>query len=260
MKCSRSPLHPLACVALLGLLAAGSAAAQPGTETVGFHGMLVFGGEAIYASHLPMFMPQHRYQGIWEVSFGTEGDRTYRAEQARSQNAGKFFTLAPKENFRLPELTSGRTSFKADVFLGHFERTGKRLILPNATVTLRRAVHWHPFRAVHARPTPLTYVLFGQGKETYLAHWISTAPNYDQILAVTPANPLAEIPVGAQVVLPSRADGQPLRAGESVAALLIADRGPEQAALVVPVDLKVASEIYLEKGELTDNDLPDEPR
>lgn len=247
-------------LAVIALVAVGPIAAQPGTEPPGHHGMLVFGGEAIYASHLPMFMPQHRYQGIWEVSFGEEGDRAYRAERARSGNAGKIFTLSPTERFRLPELTSGRTSFKADVFLGHFEREGNQRILRDATVTLRRQVHWHPFRAAHARPVPLTYALFGKGMETYLAHWISTAPNYDQILAVVPAKPLPEIPAGTQVVLPARADGEPLRAGESVSALLIADRGPEQAALVVPVDLKVASEIYLEKGELADDDLPEEPR
>jgi hypothetical protein len=208
MNYSRFRLHFSVFMALLSLLAA-AAGAQPGTEPPGIHGMLVFGGEAIYVSHLPMFMPQHRYQGIWEVSFGEEGDRAYRAERARSGNAGKIFTLEPREKFRLPELTSGRTSFKADVFLGHFEREGHRLLLPNATVTLRRQVHWHPFRAAHARPTPLTYALFGKGKETYLAHWISTAPNFDQILAITPAKPIAEIPAGAQVVLPSRADGEP---------------------------------------------------
>jgi hypothetical protein len=260
MHCSRFRLRFQALMVLLSLLWAGTAGAQPGTETVGIHGMLVFGGETIYVSHLPMFMPQHRYQGIWEVSFGEEGDRAYRAERARSGNAGKIFTLEPLEKFRLPELTSGRTSFTADVFLGHFERTGNRLLLPKATVTLRRTVHWHPFRAVHARTKPLTYVLFGQGKETYLAHWISTSPNYDQVLAVTPALPLAEIPAGAQVVLPSRDDGEPLRAGESVAALLIADRGPEQAALVVPIDLTVSAEIYMEKGELAENMMPPEPR
>ena len=249
----------LALLLLLPALSAFPAAAQPGTETPGFHGMLVFGDQPTYVSHLPMFMPQHRYQGIWEVSFGEAGDRTYRAARARPENAGKMFTLAPTEKFRLPELTSGRASFKADIFLGHFERKGQ-LIIPNATVTLRRQVHWHPFRAVHARPNSLTYLLFGQGGETYLAHWISFAPSFDQILAVTLAAPLGEIPANAQLILTGRADGQPLRAGESVSALLVADRGAEQAALVVPVDLKVGREIYLEKGELEDNGLPDEPR
>ena len=74
-------------------------AAQPGTEPVGRHGMLVLGSESVYVSHLPMFMPQHRYQGIWEVSFGAEGDKVYRAERARPENAKLIFTLEPTELF-----------------------------------------------------------------------------------------------------------------------------------------------------------------
>jgi hypothetical protein len=40
--------------------------------------------------------------------------------------------------------------------------------------------------------------------------------------------------------------------------MMIAGRGPEQAFVVAPVDLKVGSVIYLEKGELEDNDLADD--
>src|SRR4030095_13666774 len=144
----------------LGLAAfAGAAEVQPGAEDTGFHGMLVLGGEAIYVSHLPMFMPQHRYQGIWEVSFGDKGDAKYRAERAKPQNAGEIFTLAPITLFRLPELTTTRKSFKADVFKGHFERDGHERILENVTVTVRRQVHWDPFRTSHTRTEPLPSLL-----------------------------------------------------------------------------------------------------
>ena len=95
------------------LMLAGAAAAEAqdpvGTEAQGFHGMLVVGSEAIYMSHLPMFTPQHRYQGLWEVSFGEAEDETYREARARPQNAGRIFTLAPRELFRLPELASTET-------------------------------------------------------------------------------------------------------------------------------------------------------
>src|SRR5215203_2492110 len=227
-------------------------AAQPGTESAGRHGMLVLGSESVYVSHLPMFMPQHRYQGIWEVSFGAEGDKVYRAERARPENAKLIFTLNPLELFRLPELTQTRKSFQADVFLGHFERDGHKRILQNVKVTLRRQVHWHPFRNSHERPEPLTYLLFGKGKELFLAHWISLAPNFDQIVSVTPSKPLGEIPEGAQIVIAKRGDGDDLKAGESVSAIMIAGRGPEQPFTATPVDLKVGSVIYLEKGELAE--------
>src|SRR5262245_4310135 len=94
--------------AIILSLAAWQAEAQPGTEDPGIHGMLVLGSDSVYVSHLPMFMPQHRYQGIWEVSFGEEGDEVYRAERARPENAKLIFTLEPLERFRLPELTQSR--------------------------------------------------------------------------------------------------------------------------------------------------------
>lgn len=217
--------------------------------------MLVLGGETIYVSHLPMFVPQHRYQGIWEVSFGQESDAVYRAERAKPQNAGVIFTLAPTTLFRLPELTTTRESFKANVFKGHFERPGRELILKDVTVTVRRNVHWHPFRTGHSRPEPLTYLLFGKGNEVFLAHWISVAPNYDEILSVTPSTSLGELPHAAQLVLSQRGNGEALKAGESVSGMLLLDQGPEQPVLMKQVALKVGSVIYLEKGELTESDL-----
>jgi len=238
---------------------AWAAEVQPGTEDPGFHGMLVLGAKTIYVSHLPMFVPQHRYQGIWEVSFGENADAIYRAERARPENAGSIFTLAPKELFLLPELTTTRHSFKADVFLGHFERQGHKRILEDVIVTLRRQVHWHPFRSSHTRPEPLTYLLFGKDGELFLAHWISVAPNYDQIVSVTPSAPPREIPHAAQLVLAKRGDGEALRAGESVSAMMIVDQGPEQPVLIEPIDLKVGSVIYLEKGELKKSALEKTP-
>ena len=248
--------HRSILIALALSLVSYRADAQPGTEDPGRHGMLVLGSENIYVSHLPMFMPQHRYQGIWEVSFGEEGDKVYRAERARPENAKLIFTLNPLELFRLPELTQARKSFRADVFLGHFEREGNERILDNVKVTVRRQVHWHPFRNSHERPELLTYLLFGKGKELFLAHWISLAPNFDQIVSVTPSKPLGEIPEGAQLVIGKRSDGDALRAGESVSGMMVAGR-PEQSFKVTPVDLKVASVIYLEKGELEENVLKD---
>lgn len=234
----------------------GRAVAQPGHESPGFHGMLVLGAERIYASHLPMFTAQHRYQGIWQVSFGEAGDLAYREAQAASD--GQIFTLAPNENFRLPELTGPRGSFRADVFQGHFERPGHRKLLDDVTVTLDRQVHWHPFLANHARPEQPTYILFGDGEETWLAHWISAAPDYDQIVKVSAASG-EPLPTLAQVVVPERDDAQALHPGETVAVLLVEDRGPDTPIRVTAAELSVEAELYLEQGELSFSELGDEP-
>jgi hypothetical protein len=228
-----------------------TAQVEIGAESPGFHGMLVFGSERIYVSHLPMFMPQHRYQAIWEVSFGAAGDAAYRAKWARPENAGGIFTLAPQELFRLPELTTARTSFTADVYVGHFERPGHRKLLEGVTVTLEQAVHWHPFLPGDRRPDQATYVLFGGGDEVFLAHWISTAPNYDQILAVAPSAAIARVPAGAQFAMLERDDEQPLRAGDTVAGLVVHRDRPDGPVRLDMVDLTVGSVYYLEEGELS---------
>jgi hypothetical protein len=248
----------LGALALLAIaLPSTESAAQgvPGTETPGFHGMLLVGSQHIYMSHLPMFVPQHRYQSIWEVSFGAAGDAAYRAERARPENDGAIFTLAPKELFRLPELTTTRDSFVADVYAGHFERPGHRKLLEGATVTLQRPVHWHPFVAGDRRPGASTYLLFGDDDELLLAHWISTSPNYDQILVVGPSAPLGIVPPGAQFVVLEQSDEQPLGAGDVVAGLMVQAPSPDAPVDLRPVTLTVRSQYYLEEDELSFTEL-----
>ena len=248
----------LGALALLAVaLPTPESAAQTGIgeEPPGFHGMLVVGSRHIYISHLPMFMPQHRYQAIWEVSFGAAGDAAYRAEWARPDNAGGIFTLAPRELFRLPELTTTRDSFIADVYVGHFERPGHRKLLEGVTVTLQRPVHWHPFVTGDRRPEALTYLLFGEGGELFLAHWISTAPDYDQILAVELSAPLGAVPPGTQFVVVEQGDEEPLEAGAAVAGLMVRATGPGAPVELRPVTLTVRSEYYFEEGELSFTEL-----
>lgn len=229
-----------------------------GAEEPGFHGMLIIGSKSIYMSHLPMFVPQHRYQGLWEVSFGEAGDQKYRVERQRPENAGRIFTLAPRELFRLPELNASRDSFSAALFIGHFEREGRELLLDNITVTLKRRIHWHPFRNRHSRPKQFTGVLFGEGDETFFSHWITVSPNYHQILTVTVSEPIEESAQGVQIVLVDHADRDPLKAGHSVTGHAILNGDSEQPIRVQPVKLHLESEFYLEQGELAQNGLGEE--
>jgi hypothetical protein len=244
---------------LLSLLLAAFLAGEalPGSEAAGGHGMLVFGSGAIYASHLPMFMPKHRYQAVFEVSFGAAGDALYRAER-QSLGDAAIFTLDPTEAFRMPELEGSRTSFSADVFAGHFERPGHRRILQGVTVTLVRRFAWHPFRRAHIRPESLTYLVAGTADELYLVHWISKAPDYDQVLAAKRTAPLA-LDGECELVVPGRPDERPLVTGERAAGLLSCDLGSERPRRVAPVELAVGAQLYLERDELHDDGLDAAP-
>jgi hypothetical protein len=99
-------------------------------------------------------------------------------------------------------------------------------------------------------------VLFGKGSELLLAHWISVAPNYDQVVVVSPTASIGDIPPGVVFTLLGRNDAKRLRAGESVSGVMIAGQGPEEPFLIKRVDFKVSSEFYFEEGELTQDDLP----
>ena len=232
------PLLPV-CIFLSGTASA---------DDPGIHGMLVVGNENIYISHLPLFsVSKHRYQGIWEVSFGADGDARYR-EDRRITPESQIYTLQPMEAFRLPELVQDRASFRADVFRGHFERNGQRL-LESVPVTIKRVVHFHRFDGGDRRPSDLLYVSFGRGNERFLAHWISAPDNYDQILVIGLSQgglPFDWLPEGTWVRFPGRNDTtEPLRSGEDSTgdALLKPD-------VSTPVELDVVRQYYLEVNEL----------
>ncbi len=238
------------------LLAVPAAFAGPGDEPPGFHGMLLFGSEKLFMSHLPMFTDQHRYQGIWEVSFGEAGDELYRDVRLDPDNAKRIFTIAPKQLFRLPELVGNRKSFQADVYVGHFERPGHRLLLEDVDVTVRGVVHWHPFLNEHERPAALSYMLFGAENEKFMVHRISRPPNYDQVLAVS-VDTAPDISV-LHVSVPGRPDSMPLQAGEQPVHVVTVE--PDSPAAVEESRaIGVVSEYYLEQNELGFSDLPDLP-
>ena len=85
------------------------------------------------------------------------------------------------------------------------------------------------------------------------------APNFDQVLVVSPNSALGEIPPDALFTVPGRRDTERLRPGDPAAGVLVAARGPELPIFVEPVELTLASEYYFEAGELEANELPPQP-
>lgn len=241
---SLAALAPLLAFAVLW--PASSAQLEPPAT----HGMLVVGADTIYLSHLPLYVPVHRYQVILEVGFSQDGqdaEQVYRDDLAAPGNERQIYTLDPTEAFVLPNQVLGLTPFKADVYRGHFEdRARRQLILEDVTVEIRRIVHFHQLRSTDRPASPLatTYLLFGTPAELFLAHWIDGPDNYDHILKVNAADvTLAESDLRSGVLV--QVTGQ--LAPNAVARGLLGDFLREGA---VPVTLEVGNEVYLEEGEL----------
>lgn len=164
---------------LLGALLSGQASA----DQLAVHGMVLFGKNATYASHLPMFHNPHNYQVILKVQFHHP-----KYEQLKAQGES-LFTLAPQP-LDLTKIINGQiTQFKAHLFQGHFEQGGTDLGL--VMVGIEKVVFSSPLNPT--TPEGAQYLVFGQAGEYFAAHVINGKPSFDTILSVSQPYALNEV-------------------------------------------------------------------
>jgi hypothetical protein len=229
------------------------------------HNMLVVGQKAVFLSHLPMFKEEdaegnlvatpHRFQAVLEAAF-TRGNSAqpqtdYAADRARHRDT-KIYMLNPRETFKLADLVASRPrrSFKGTIFRGHFERDGKVAVLNDVDVMVRNVVHFHEFDPQAARLGKLAYFVFGKGDELFMAHLITSPPDFDQMVAVElPGHKFtdAQLGKGVRVVFNDRENSVAarLKEGDEAAGEAGAGRAPKQK-----IQVKAAREIFFEEGEL----------
>jgi hypothetical protein len=135
---------------------------------MGSHGMLVFGREHVFLSHLPALTAPHDLQLVLEVE---------RFAGLDDDPAG-LFSLSPKR-FSLDELASGKlTQFHATLHRDNFEAGGAE-VSPDVVVNVKRVVLSGPVASAH--DVPQEYLLVGSKDSAYLVHLVETGP-YDQIV------------------------------------------------------------------------------
>ncbi|WHX47235.1 hypothetical protein QNH46_13760 [Paenibacillus woosongensis] len=154
------------------------------------HGFVMMGTEELFLDHLPMFhMENHRYQVILKASLPPDAMNTY--IEASRQNPDKAYILGNVQTnlFTLPQIELGHiTSFAADVFCGVPQDPAKDIpLIHNVTVTIERVVHFRHFAENMDYPQSLTYILFGQGKNAYISHYLSIAPDFHHIMELAEA-------------------------------------------------------------------------
>ena len=154
-----------------------------GDDTMGLHGMLLFGTDPLYLSHLPMFGHPHNFQVILEVAFDDDAEAVLSADREGGDDG--MYTFAPAE-FPITELdpadAGARTSFEGTIHRGHFERGGPTLT--PAVATVREVVHFAELdvAAAHDTDQELTYLCFGRPGQFHLAHDVTASPDFDQVL------------------------------------------------------------------------------
>lgn len=155
-------------------------------DTTGRHGMLLFGEDPVFLSHLPMYARPHNVQVLLEVGLDDATRDTLRADRARHGDGMYTFDPVP---FPIDELephdgVPARTVLDGTLVRGHFERGG--VSIATGRVGIRRVVSFSRLD-IEAEPEPgrpLGYLAFGRGGRMYLVHQLRTRPNFDQVLTV----------------------------------------------------------------------------
>jgi len=219
------------------------------------HGMLLFGENSIYLSHLPMFsMAVHRYQVILEVTLtkaGGDAQASY-VQDRRRHPSTRIYTFEP-ERFVLPDLdptNSKISSFKGTIFRGHFERGGQS-INENVVANVTRVVHFRKFDSQAAGLPQLEYFLFGKGPDLFLAHLITKPPDFDQVISVKQTDVKftdEELSKGAPIIFPGKANTQrqKIKPAQQVTGQVKDVGGGAPKA----VKLQSGVQFYFEAGEL----------
>lgn len=158
-------------------------------DTPNKHGMFMLGTTTLYLCHMPMFHHQdHRYQLTLQAHLDAASMAAYLEDKAR--NTGVAYNLINLESdpFILPDVANGGvTSFPAQVFRGYSNADGGTpgpQILANATVFIDRVVVFRGLDDDIPRPDHLTYVLFGDGEEAHLDHYIAREPDFQHLLTL----------------------------------------------------------------------------
>ncbi|MEV7095483.1 hypothetical protein AB0M80_21825 [Amycolatopsis sp. NPDC051045] len=158
------------------------------TNHDGGRGMLLFGDDPLYLSHLPTFSSPHNLHVVLEAGLDDVTTKLLRTD--RAAHGTGIYTVDPVA-FPLADLNphgspAMRTSFEGTLARGHVERGGTP-IARVITVDIRRVVLFRELDVDAKKPEPgqeLRYLCFGRGGRLYLVHELRTRPSFDQVLAV----------------------------------------------------------------------------
>ncbi|HUO36397.1 MAG TPA: hypothetical protein VMU34_00395 [Mycobacterium sp.] len=227
-------------------------------DTPDAHGMFMFGADAIFLSHMPMFtMANHMYQVVLRVSLPPDAKQLYRQQQAAHPQAVRNLLNSADDLYVLPELQRRtRTQFKADLFADYDNDDARPVGDPYASavaVQVEQVVHFRRFDATQPRPTHLRYLLFGTAGQAHLSHFIAKDPDFQHILtlATVPTQLTAgQLGTGVLLDLPDRPSTPisctpPLTPGTSVSVV-----AADQSAPAFDLDLTGAGMVWFSTGNL----------
>ena len=205
------------------------------SDPAAFHEFAMFGRKRLYLSHYPMFHAVHAYQALAEARLSLGGrDWTGALLDELARHPDRLYTLSPskprspitrrRDDWRLPDTFRARSTFNADV---HWGDRNDQFLARDVTATLTSIVYFRQFQEGDRRNPRLSYVVFGERDDLWLAHSIAVQPDFDQIVSVELVD--GALPRPFTKLLVPRSDGKTTRLrrkGEGVSGELVGMAGP----------------------------------
>jgi plastocyanin len=179
-------------VIMKGIVVVEGAASPMRHESPSIHSMLVLGksGSDIFLHHYDLFNnPNHSYHVTLEASIPDPSQRKIYEEYHRT-NGDAMVSIDP-EVFFLREIADGsRKSFLAK-FSGPAVRGGTPsqwgTVIPgleNVKIQIKRIIQFRAFDPNAIYPDLLTYQLFGNDTEVFMAHEVTAGPSFQHVVAL----------------------------------------------------------------------------
>jgi len=166
---------------IFAALMVAQASAIANADMPATHGMVIFGKNAGYVSHLPMYHAPHNYQLIMKIKpQNLENSAALAGYEKWTALGEKLFTIAP-QTMDLAKVIDGKISeFQAILYKGHFEKDGEplgKILVKVEKILLANSL-------VPNTPVSDAYILFGGDGEYFGAYKIGGKPSYDTIVKV----------------------------------------------------------------------------
>ncbi|MDB9786669.1 hypothetical protein OAB57_01065 [Bacteriovoracaceae bacterium] len=214
------------------------------TDAPSVHGMLLFGQDKIYLSHLPMFHNPHDYQVLFEVEISEFAKSKY-LQSIENDPSESVYTIVP-ESFVLPDIAKNPKSFKAQLFKGHFERGGSP-ITNVIEFKINKVLYFKKFVPNTIKPQMSSYILIGNEKEQFLIHTVVAKPDFDYVTKVKIENNIVKKDISKinhLMITIDSSNEQPLKVGQNYTGVTINN-------LTSEVELHISKSLYLEFGDLS---------
>ena len=173
------------------------------------HGFVMAGMHTLFLCHMTCFHEKdHMYQVILQVHLPDYAMEQYVSD--REEHPGEVYMLCNGKHFlmTLPQIHNGQLiSWIGDIYRG---MPALPITVPpligNVRVNIERVVLFRHIDFNMEYPKSLTYIVFGSGSEAHMSHYLTKAPDFDQVLDLTevpPWLPPGQLEGGANINIPS---------------------------------------------------------